>query len=92
MGSVTRLLFRVSVGYIDRFIALVGNGGGRHKNKLRLNWLGWMDVLTQPAATWLVADGLLAQFAKRRSLAQQRYAQFVAEGIKAASPWQGIKG
>ena len=37
-------------------------------------------------------DGLLAQFAKRRSLAQQRYAQFVAEGIKAASPWSNLKG
>lgn len=37
-------------------------------------------------------DGLLAQFAKRRSLAQQRYAQFVAEGINAASPWSNLKG
>ena len=31
-------------------------------------------------------------FAKRRSLAQQRYAQFVAEGIKAGSPWGNLKG
>jgi len=31
-------------------------------------------------------------FAKRRSLAQQRYAQFVAEGIKADSPWGKLKG
>lgn len=31
-------------------------------------------------------------FAKRRSLAQQRYAQFVAEGIKTDSPWSGLKG
>ena len=34
----------------------------------------------------------LAQFAARRSLAQTRYAQFVADGIKAPSPWQQLKG
>jgi len=45
-----------------------------------------------PAAPWLAEDGLLAMFAKRRSLAQQRYAQFVAEGIKADSPWANLKG
>lgn len=50
------------------------------------------SVGLEPAAPWLAIDGLLAQFAKRRSLAQQRYAQFVAEGIKAASPWSGLKG
>lgn len=35
---------------------------------------------------------MLSQFAKRRSVAQQRYAQFVAEGIKAGSPWSNLKG
>jgi len=37
-------------------------------------------------------DGLLAQFAKRRSLAQQRYAEFVTEGMHADSPWSKLKG
>jgi len=45
-----------------------------------------------PAALWLAVDSLLAPFAKRRSLARERYAQFVAEGIKAASPWANLKG
>lgn len=45
-----------------------------------------------PPPPWLAVDGLLAQFAKRRSLAQQHYAQFVAEGINAASPWSNLKG
>lgn len=40
----------------------------------------------EPAPSWLAGDGLLAMFAKRRSVAQQRYAQFVLEGIKADSP------
>jgi hypothetical protein len=46
----------------------------------------------EPAASWLAVDGLLVQFSKRRSLAQQRYAQFVAEGIKSVSPWLNLKG
>lgn len=45
-----------------------------------------------PSAPWLAVDGLLAQFAEQRSLAQQRYAQFVAEGINAGSPWQHLNG
>ena len=59
------------------------------------NWL-WSSyrasVGLDPAAPWLEVDGLLAQFGKRRSLAQQRYAQFVAEGINADSPWSDLKG
>ena len=46
----------------------------------------------EPAPAWLAADELLAQFAKRRSVAQQRYAQFVAEGMQAESPWSNLKG
>lgn len=45
----------------------------------------------EPSPPWLATDGLLACFAKRRSLAQQRYAQFVLEGVKSASPWADIK-
>jgi REP element-mobilizing transposase RayT len=45
-----------------------------------------------PAQPFLAVDGLLAQFAKRRTVAQARYAQFVADGIKAPSPWQQLKG
>lgn len=46
----------------------------------------------EPAAPWLEADGLLVQFSGRRSLAQACYVQFVAEGIKAVSPWLSLKG
>jgi putative transposase len=45
-----------------------------------------------PAQPFLAVDGLLAQFAKRRAVAQARYARFVADGIKAPSPWQDLKG
>ena len=50
------------------------------------------SVGLEPAAAWLEVDALLAQFGKRRSLAQQRYAQFVSEGINANSPWSNLKG
>lgn len=43
-----------------------------------------------PPTPWLAVDGLLAQFAEQRSLAQQRYAKFVAEGVNAGSPWQHL--
>ena len=46
----------------------------------------------EAAPFWLPVDGLLAQFSDRRSLAQERYAQFVAEGINVASPWVNLKG
>ena len=45
-----------------------------------------------PASSWLAMDGLLGQFSNRRSVAQERYARFVAERIKADSPWLDIKG
>jgi putative transposase len=43
-------------------------------------------------ASWLAVDGLLAQFAGQRQLAQTRYAKFVAEGVNADSPWEHLKG
>lgn len=55
-------------------------------------WSSYRASVGLEPAPWLAVDGLLAQFAKRRSLAQQRYAQFVVEGIKAASPWSHLKG
>ena len=45
-----------------------------------------------PAEPFLAVDGLLAQFANRRAVARARYAKFVAEGIKAPSPWRELKG
>jgi putative transposase len=39
---------------------------------------------------WLATDGLLAQFAIRRSTAVQRYKQFIAEGIDRESIWKDL--
>ncbi|MCX7184075.1 MAG: transposase [Nitrosospira sp.] len=78
---------------LTRYVVLNPVRAGMVKKPVDWKWSSYRaSVGLEPAAPWLAIDGLLAQFAKRRSLAQQRYAQFVAEGIKAASPWSNLKG
>lgn len=78
---------------LARYVVLNPVRAGRVSSPANWAWSSYRaGVGLEPAAPWLAVDGLLAQFAKRRSLAQQRYAQFVVEGIKAASPWSNLKG
>ena len=78
---------------LARYIVLNPVRAGMVKKPADWTWSSYRaSVGLEPSAPWLSADGLLALFAKRRSLAQQRYAQFVAEGIKADSPWANLKG
>lgn len=78
---------------LSRYVVLNPVRAGMVKKPAGWPWSSYRaSVGLEPAAPWLAIDGLLAQFAKRRSLAQQRYAQFVAEGVKAASPWSNLKG
>jgi hypothetical protein len=78
---------------LTRYVVLNPVRAGMVKRPADWKWSSYRaSVGLEPAAPWLAVDGLLAQFAKRRSLAQQRYAQFVAEGNKAASPWSNLKG
>ncbi len=41
---------------------------------------------------WLITEWILRQFAGNQQLAQQRYRQFVAEGLEAPSPWRLLHG
>jgi len=78
---------------LTRYVVLNPVRAGMVKNPADWPWSSYRaSAGLEAAALWLAVDGLLAQFAKRRSLAQERYAQFVAEGIKAASPWSNLKG
>lgn len=78
---------------LARYVVLNPVRAGMVQKPVDWKWSSYRaSVGLEPAAPWLAVDGLLAQFAKRRSLAQQRYAQFVAEGIKAASPWSNLQG
>ncbi len=45
-----------------------------------------------PASSWLSIDWILGQFARTRSIAQQRYAAFVLQGKLLPSPWPEVKG
>lgn len=78
---------------LSRYIVLNPVRAGMVKAPANWAWSSYRaSAGLAPAAPWLAVDGVLSQFAKRRSLAQQRYAQFVHEGIKADSPWQNLKG
>jgi len=77
---------------LSRYVVLNPVRAGMVKKSADWRWSSYRaSVGLAPAPPWLAADGLLAQFAKRRSVAQQRYAQFVAEGINAGSPWASLK-
>lgn len=78
---------------LTRYVVLNPVRAGMVKKPDDWPWSSYRaSVGLEPAALWLEVDGLLAQFGKRRSLAQQRYAEFVAEGIDADSPWSKLKG
>lgn len=77
---------------LTRYVVLNPVRAGMVKDPEDWLWSSYRaSVGLETAAPWLAVDGLLAQFAKQRGLAQQRYAQFVAEGGMTASPWRGIK-
>jgi len=78
---------------LARYVVLNPVRAGMVKKPEDWSWSSYRaSVGLEPAAPWLEVDGLLAQFGKRRSLAQQRYAQFVSEGINGNSPWLNLKG
>ena len=78
---------------LARYVVLNPVRAGMVKNAAHWRWSSYRASMgLMPAEPFLAVDGLLAQFAARRSLAQARYAQFVAEGVKASSPWPQLKG
>jgi putative transposase len=78
---------------LARYIVLNPVRAGMVKRPDRWQWSSYRASVGLAAADELLAvDGLLAQFAKRRGVAQARYAQFVSEGSKAPSPWKQLKG
>lgn len=77
---------------LSRYVVLNPVRAGMVKTVAAWPWSSYRaSVGLEPPTSWLSVDAVLSQFAKRRSLAQQRYAQFVAEGVKADSPWLHLK-
>jgi len=78
---------------LSRYVVLNPVRAGMVKKPADWRWSSYRATVGLEApADWLAAEGVLAMFAQRRSLAQQRYAEFVSEGIKAESPWANLKG
>ena len=78
---------------LTRYVVLNPVRAGMVNNPADWPWSSYRaSAGIEPAAPWLAVDGLLAHFAEQRGLAQKRYTQFVAEGVKAVSPWLGLKG
>ncbi len=78
---------------VTRYVVLNPVRAGMVNNPADWPWSSYRaSAGLEPAVPWLAVDGLLAQFSGQRSRAQTRYAQFVAEGIKAVSPWLSLKG
>jgi REP element-mobilizing transposase RayT len=46
----------------------------------------------EKAPAFLTCDWVLSQFARTHAIAEQRYRQFVREGIKSESPWNRLRG
>ena len=77
---------------LARYVVLNPVRAGLVKRAQDWPWSSYRASMGLAAPTpFLAVDGLLAQFARRRDTARTRYAQFVAEGIKAESPWKQLK-
>jgi hypothetical protein len=78
---------------LARYVVLNPVRAGMVKRPEQWTWSSYRASLgLVPADDFLAADALLALFASRRNTARERYAKFVAEGIRAPSPWQQLKG
>ena len=55
-------------------------------------WSSYLDTAGyRKSPTWLTTDWLLAAFAKRKSIAEEKYRQFVSEGNNQPSPWEFLR-
>lgn len=78
---------------LSRYIVLNPVRAGMVKHAADWAWSSYRQVAgLEPIAPWLSVTELLSQFAEQREQAEQRYAQFVAEGVGLASPWAKLNG
>ncbi len=78
---------------LSRYVVLNPIRAGMVKRPDEWRWSSYRATVgLESAPPWLAAGSLLAQFAKRRKVARQRYARFVAEGVNADSPWRDLRG
>lgn len=78
---------------LARYIVLNPVRARRVSHPGRYRWSSYLATAGRaPRPSWLSTDWILSQFAKTRTLAQQRYAKFVSEGKDLPSPWSELRG
>ena len=76
---------------LTRYVVLNPVRAGMVKDPGRWCWSSYNAMIGEASSPdWLATDGLLAQFAIRRSTAVRRYMQFIAEGIDRESIWKDL--
>ncbi|MCP3870370.1 MAG: transposase [Gammaproteobacteria bacterium] len=76
---------------LARYVVLNPVRAGLTKDPCKWRWSSYRAITGKvPTPTWLATEGLLAQFAVRRSTAIQRYRKFVTEGIDGESIWNEL--
>jgi REP element-mobilizing transposase RayT len=63
------------------------------KDPARYPWSSYpatMGLVSKPG--WLSVDWILSQFGRDRAKARRQYADFVAAGVQAPSPWASLRG
>ncbi len=76
---------------LTRYVVLNPVRAGMVKDPGRWCWSSYNAMIGEASSPdWLATDGLLAQFAIRRSTAVRKYMQFIAEGIDRESIWKDL--
>ncbi len=77
---------------LTRYIVLNPVRAGSVRQAGKWQWSSYRAMVGEtPAPGWLATAGILAQFAKRRTVAQRRYGEFVKQGIKNAPIWRALQ-
>lgn len=77
---------------MTRYVVLNPVRAGMVKHPRDWPWSSYRATVgTVRAREWLATGALLARFAAKRAMAQERYRRFVAEGIGQESIWKDLK-
>ncbi len=77
---------------LTRYVVLNPVRAGMVKQAGDWPWSSFRATVGEaPVPKWLAANGLLAQFGSRRSVARRRYRAFVSEGAGTGSIWAALR-
>jgi len=77
---------------LSRYVVLNPARSGMVKQPMQWKWSSYGAMVGQvQAPSWLTVDTILAQFGNRRTAAQQRYKDFVKQGINNGSIWSELR-